>query len=176
MFTDDYSFVQREEGGYVNDPSDSGGATMAGVTQNTYDLYRKSKNYETRPVRYCTRLEQSDIYEGIWKDCKASELPKGLSMMHFDFAVNAGNNQAAKVLQRSVNVADDGIIGPVTMKAVQGSNIEETILRYAAERRKFYNALVAKRPKDAKFLNGWLARTDRCERRSLIAHRKADTN
>ena len=36
-------YLLQDEGGYVNDPADRGGATNKGVIQRTYDAYRKGK-------------------------------------------------------------------------------------------------------------------------------------
>ena len=176
MFTEPYAFVKKEEGGYVDNPNDSGGATNGGVTQGTYNLYRTRKKLPIQPVRNITLKEKSEIYEGIWRDCKADKLPAGLSLMHFDFAVNAGNKQAAKILQRSLNVPDDGIIGPQTLNAASSAT-DEHIIRYAELRRTFYNGLAARRPKDKIFLKGWLLRTNRCERKALsLYHDSKKTN
>lgn len=168
MFDSAYKFVQKEEGGYVNDPADSGGATMAGVTQRTYDAYRKRKSLPNRAVRLITKQERQEIFESIWKDCKAALLPSGLSLLHFDFAVNAGNTRAAINLQRALDVRDDGIIGPRTLKALADTkDIEGLIVEYAELRRVFYRGLAERRPKDMRFLRGWILRTNRAERAAL---------
>ena len=162
-----YKFLLKEEGGYVNDPSDSGGATNRGVTQATYDAYRTRKKLPVRHVRLCTHAETRTIYDGIFASSSASALPAGLSLIHFDFAANAGNSQAAKTLQRALGVKDDGIIGPKTLAAVRKAIIPDLIIEYAEIRRAFYRMLSEKRPKDMKFLKGWLLRTNRAERAAL---------
>lgn len=168
MFDTAYTFVQKEEGGYVDDPADSGGATMAGVIQSTYDTYRDSKKLPRQAVRLITKAERREIFERIWNDCSASRLPRGLGLLHFDFAVNAGNNRAAIVLQRALGVADDGIIGPRTLQAASDTtNTEKIIVDYSELRRTFYRGLAERRPKDKKFLKGWLLRTNRAERAAL---------
>lgn len=163
MFTDAFNHVLREEGGYVNDPADSGGATNRGVTQATYDLYRDEKKQPRRHVRHLTIAETEAIYNSFWQNCKADELPQGINIIHFDFAINAGIRRAAITLQRCVEVEDDGVIGPKTLAAVWEKNGEQLIRAYAESRRKFYKNLARQRPKDRRFLNGWLGRTDRVE-------------
>jgi lysozyme family protein len=169
IFSEALRKVLKEEGGYVDDPLDSGGATNRGVTQNTYNLYRKRKGLEQRPVRQATMIETEEIYHGIWKSCKADKLPTGVNVMHFDFAVNAGNVRAAKTLQAVLDVEQDGKIGPVTLAAVALLPPKEFITDYAEARRVFYNSLASRRPKDKKFLRGWLLRTNRCESTALKA-------
>lgn len=168
----DYKFILKEEGGYVNDPSDSGGATNRGVIQTTYDTYRIAKGLPKRPVKLSTLEETRDIYSGVFRDCRADTLPAGLALIHFDFAINAGNRQAARTLQRAVGVTDDGIIGPKTIAAASTFNTKDAIINYAELRRVFYKTLAARRPKDQKFLKGWLLRTNRAEREALAQIRE----
>ena len=174
MFANAFKHVVKEEGGYVNDPADSGGATNRGVTQQTYDRHRDAKNMDRRHVRYLTIAETEEVYELYWKDCKANELPDGINLIHFDFAINAGIRRAAITLQRCLGVEDDGIIGSKTLAAAQERNSEDTIRAYAEARRGFYRHLAERRPKDRRFLNGWLLRTNRIEAKSLDSYRRAN--
>lgn len=176
MFIKALPFILSEEGGYVNDPADSGGATNKGVTQTTYDSHRRSSGYDPRDVRFITNDEVSSIYEDYWKDSRSAELPAGLNLMHFDFAVNAGIRRAALTLQKILGVTQDAVIGPKTLAAAEEKNDESLISAYASERRAFYNGLAERRPKDKRFLRGWLLRTQRCERRAIKIYREANPN
>lgn len=166
----EYEFVRKEEGGFVSDKDDSGGATNRGVTQATYDTYRNAKKLPTRSVRFCTLAETRDIYSQFFDACSAASLPSGLALMHFDFAINAGNHRANRTLQQVLNITDDGVIGPKTLDAVSKVDVPATIAAYASARRDFYRGLAVKRPKDLKFLKGWLSRTDRVERAALAQY------
>jgi lysozyme family protein len=55
-------FTLRWEGGYVNHPSDPGGATNRGITQVTYDQWRTQKRLPTREVRLIEEHEVRSIY------------------------------------------------------------------------------------------------------------------
>ncbi len=172
MTEDTLTFVLHEEGGYVNDPNDRGGATNFGVTQATYDLFRKQWKEPVQPVRHIDPSEVRRIYEDFYVSAHSDALPIGLDTIHFDFAINAGSKQAVRTLQRVLGVEPaDGIFGPQTRKALNGINVEDTIRSYANARRDFYNYLVIKRPANSSFLKGWLKRTDRCEKRALEAYR-----
>lgn len=173
MFSKLLPVILKEEGGYVNDPADSGGATNRGVTQNTYNLFRDRLNQDRRHVRYLTIDETEKIYEGYWTDSRADRLPSGLALMHFDFAVNAGFRRAALTLQEVLEVEADGVIGPKTLAAAVEKNSADTIRKYASSRKDFYERLAKRRPKDRKFLKGWLLRVDRIEAKALDAHRRA---
>jgi lysozyme family protein len=155
----------KEEGGYVNDPVDRGGATNMGVTQRVYDAYRQRKGQGARPVREITMAEVSDIYERqYWGEAKCNSMPWPASLAHFDAAVNTGVVQANKLLQRALGVKDDGMVGMVTMGALHEQASADPIglaLRIAAARLRFYAAIVRARPEQVKFLMGWMLRTVR---------------
>jgi len=64
-------------GGFSDHPADPGGATMRGVTQRTYDGYRKRRGLSPRPVREIEEHELQDIYRDIW-DRESRRAPPGL--------------------------------------------------------------------------------------------------
>jgi lysozyme family protein len=59
----------------------------------------------------------------------------------FDAAVNSGPSRAAKWLQSAVGAVPDGIIGPATLKAVQGHLVADSIQVYQAKRLEFLKNL-----------------------------------
>lgn len=108
------------EGGYVNHPRDPGGATNKGVTQRVYDDFRVNNGLPPRSVRYIAQEEVERIYKRqYWDAVRCDDLPAGVDYCIFDLAVNSGTNRAARFLQRSVGVLEDGKIGPVTIAAVK---------------------------------------------------------
>ena len=112
--------VLKYEGGYSNHPDDPGGATMRGVTQDVYDDWRKSHNQPTQSVRNISNDEIQGIYRQLyWNKIRGDDLPSGLDLAVFDFAVNSGVGRAAKYLQSVVGVPQDGIIGPQTIQAAK---------------------------------------------------------
>lgn len=52
-----------------------------------------------------------------WDQCRCDDLPASVRFDVFDGAVNSGVAQATKWLQRAVGVADDGVVGRVTIAA-----------------------------------------------------------
>ncbi|GBU19676.1 MULTISPECIES: glycoside hydrolase family 108 protein [unclassified Methylobacterium] len=108
------------EGGYVNDPRDPGGATMKGVTQRTYDGYRKRLGLPSRPVSQITSAEVGEIYRRqYWAAVRGDELPAGIDYVLFDGAVNSGPVQSIKWLQRALGVSVDGVLGEATVAAAE---------------------------------------------------------
>lgn len=61
-------FLFPSEGGYINDKDDKGGPTNMGVTQSTYNAYRKRKGLPVKDVKYITKSEAVNLYyEDYWK-------------------------------------------------------------------------------------------------------------
>jgi lysozyme family protein len=156
------------EGGYSNDPQDPGGATNKGITQSTYDSYRKAHTLEQRSVLYIQDQEVAGIYRAnYWHDGRCDLLPAGVNLVHFDFCVNSGITQACKTLQGVVGQTRDGIIGPKTLAAISAYGNRRLVTDYTQARRSFYSGLAASRPALSKFLKSWISRTDRIERKAL---------
>lgn len=147
------------EGGYVNHPHDPGGETNKGITKKVYDAYRKTKNVSMRSVKYITDDEVKEIYYlNYWQTGKCNKLPKILSCAHFDSCVNHGLRQSALFLQRSIDVKDDGVIGPITLERANKSDYNIAMLRYINLRDNFYHMLVNRNENLGVFLRGWLRR------------------
>lgn len=173
MINEVLPLVLKLEGGYVNNPNDPGGETNKGVTQKVYNKFRKVWKNSPQSVRYITDDEVKRIYESIWRDSKADVFctthPK-TAITHFDFTVNAGKLQAAKVLQRSIGgLLVDGIIGTKTLAGL-GLSLDESLFNdYQDARIKFYRELTVTKPILKEFLKGWLWRvkhvTDYANRR-----------
>jgi lysozyme family protein len=125
--------ILKHEGGYVNDPHDAGGETNYGISKRAYpDLN----------IKELTRDDAKQIYRrDYWDAIRADEMPEPVAVAVFDMAVNAGNRTAIRLLQRVVRVTDDGVIGPVTLAAVNSAKPDEIAVRYAAERIAYYAAL-----------------------------------
>lgn len=89
--------VLKWEGGWSNNPKDPGGATMKGVTQAVYTAYRLKAGKATQSVKYITDTELQDIYRrGYWEAIDGDNLPAGVDLAVFDFAVNSGPARAVK--------------------------------------------------------------------------------
>lgn len=156
--------VLGNEGGYVNDKADRGGATNFGVTQKTYDDFCKATGREKKPVAEITTEEVEMIYGGYWRDCHASYLPSNLDLLVFDCAINSGPKRAIKLLQRCLGVDEDGICGRQTLDAVHeevvSGSIEELCDNYLLVRENFYHDIVENDPTQKRFIKGWIARLD----------------
>lgn len=153
------AFVLKWEGGYVDDPDDSGGATNRGITQATYDRFRSRHARDPQPVISIPTFEVEEIYRvDYWLPSKAPRMEWPLCLAHFDGAVNCGLNAAAKMLQRALGVEPDGVVGPVTLGAVRARAADALAAAVCTERSRYYDGIVARRPTQRKFLQGWMNR------------------
>ena len=155
------AFVLREEGGYSNNRSDSGGETNFGITHATYDIYRRSKNKPCRSVRLIDSSEVKEIYTtDYWEPAGCTLLPSNLALCHFDWAVNHGILGATKTLQQVLGVREDGVIGSSTKQALTAAMAKHKEIwlcsRYNAIREGCYRRWGV--GSQSIFLKGWLNR------------------
>ena len=138
--------VLSHEGGYVNDPRDPGQETRWGISKRAYPHL---------DIRNLTRAQAVDIYRrDFWQRVRGDELPREFAFQALDAAVNHGIGNAVRWMQRAAGVADDGVIGPVTLAAVQRAQAADLVLRINAERLRFY----AKLTTFSTFGRGWVNR------------------
>lgn len=111
--------VLRHEGGKVDHPKDPGGRTAYGVTQSTYDAWRKKQGLTARDVFNIDRGEIEVIYRNeYWNKVKGDGIPLGVDLAVFDFAVNSGVSRSSKYTQALVGVVQDGVIGLQTLAGI----------------------------------------------------------
>lgn len=150
--------VLAHEGGYVDHPSDPGGATNLGITRKTLAGWRKVMPWTSLPkseVKALTKETVAPIYRALyWDEIRGDDLPAGLDYAVFDYAVNSGPGRAAMALQRILGVADDGEIGPITLAAVAKRKPADLINALCDERIAFLQRLST----FAVFGKGWTSR------------------
>lgn len=85
----------------------------------------------------------------------------------FDEGVNAGAVTGVKLLQEAYNalyaggaakLAEDGVIGPKTLEAINGAAPDAILAAYRSARAARYQDIAAAYPDDAVYLPDWLAR------------------
>ena len=148
------ALVLQHEGGYVNHPSDPGGRTNLGVTQRVWEEY-VGHPVDEAEMRSLTKEMVAPLYKkNYWDAVRGDQLPCGADYLAFDFAVNAGSFRCVKTIQRALNITADGVIGPVTVKAIQDTNAEDFINNFSAAKESFYRGLTT----FPTFGKGWLNR------------------
>lgn len=157
--------IIRREGGdkETNDPADSGGRTKFGISERAHP--------EAWADGDVTRPESRAIYEQVYVTAEKFHLLPDEFLKHqvIDHGVPSGPDTAARMLQTVVGVPADGIIGPKTLAAITafpdgtlfGVPVPGRVLLNLAfrdARMLAYASLAKRRPKDLKYLLGWLKR------------------
>lgn len=143
------------EGGYSNHSKDPGGPTNYGVIQARYDEYNRDIGRPTKSVKQITKGEVDDIYKRYyWDRVGADDCVSGVDLVLFDYGVNSGPGQAIKSAQKVLGVDTDGVLGPVTKKALQDIDPVVFINAYMDERVRFWRSLKI----FPTFGKGWLRR------------------
>lgn len=134
---------ERIEGGYVNDPRDPGGETNFGISKRAYPKVN---------IRALTRDEAVAIYRrDYWDGADCDKLPAKIGIALFDGAVNQGVGTSKKLLQSAAGVTADGDIGPKTLAAVHGADVEDLLTQFLSHRMRRY-AFTANA---ATYMRGW---------------------
>lgn len=165
--------VLGHEGGYVNDPRDSGGETHWGITIGVARAYGYGG-----PMRAMTREQAKAIYLAkFWHSQRLDQIADisfDVAFEIFDTGVNQGEAAGAKFFQRALNVlnkggsmypdtAVDGRIGPMTIAAFKEfvrqrgpKGITVMLRAQNSLQGAFYITLAEARAKDEAFVYGWL--------------------
>lgn len=155
--------ILKWEGGFVNDPDDLGGATNKGVTFKTYKLYRNRKGLPIPSVGDLKRLsddEFTDILKTMfWDACRSDEInSQSVANAIVDWAWNSGTTTAAKEIQRVLGVKADGIIGNITLSAINSQSPLPLFYKIKAARVKYIERICKSRPENQKYYRGWMNR------------------
>jgi lysozyme family protein len=146
--------VLRHEGGWADHPKDPGGATMQGITLLTYSVWM-GRVATKKELRNIPADHRDAIYcELYWDKVRGDELPKGVDLCLFDFAVNSGPKRAVAGVQEALAVNADGVLGPVTMGAIQKAD-PKTLIPWVCEYRL---AFLQRLPIWDTFGGGWAKR------------------
>lgn len=152
--------IKKWEGGWANDPDDSGGCTMMGVTIGTYQRYY-GKDKTCDDLKHITEEEWEHIFKnGYWDRMWGDEIEnQSIANLVTDMAWGSGSVNAIKHIQRALRVDVDGKMGPQTLAALNNENAKATFKTLWDMRREWFNKIALK-GNNKKFLKGWLRRLD----------------
>jgi lysozyme family protein len=124
---------------FDNDPHDPGGATMDGITQGEYDVWRKTLGLPTQAVEKIAEAEGYAIYRTSYWLPYCPHLPVGLDLQFFDAAVNQGIGEAIRILQVALGIPNDGLWEPAAAAAVAKiSDVKAVIEAFTTRRLAVY--------------------------------------
>jgi len=154
--------IFKHEGGFQCDKDDLGnwtGPNCTGELKGTkYGI--AARYFPKEDIKNLTRERAKDIYfEKYWVPMKLMGIVNANHILElFDMGINAGRWNAIRIAQRIVNVPADALMGNVTRTAI--NECENFLSKYKDARKEYYRERVLLRPKNAKFLDGWLNRVN----------------
>ena len=114
------------EGGYVDNRRDPGGETKYGISRRAYP---------GEDILGMTLERAKTIYQrDYWGPAGCDALPDAAKLQVFDMAVNSGVQASVKALQRAVGATPDGVLGPLTLQAIQSMPVPRFVARFNAQR------------------------------------------
>lgn len=173
-FDEAFNRVVGIEGGYVNDPKDSGGATRYGITERVARAYGYQGQMEMMPLSIAKSIYRERYWDKLLLENVAAVAGGRVADELFDTAVNQGTAAAATYLQRALNALNqeaalyadipvDGDLGRLTVESLRSymrrrGNEGATVLLRAlnALQGEFYIRLAEGKKTQERFVYGWL--------------------
>lgn len=164
-------YVKPNEGGYSFVEGDLGGETYAGIARNFHPLwdgwiaidfekrtkYGGSIPWNTKFIGLDELVKQ--FYKNLWEKNRLYEVQsQKLVNLIFDYIVHSGS--AIKNIQKIVGVTPDGIIGPITLAAIN-ANSPDNLFKKILDTRKALLIKQGEIESQKKFLSGWLKRLEK---------------
>jgi len=120
--------LHRNEGEYTPGlPGDPGGETKFGISK---------RSYPNVDIKNLTRDGAKAIYyPDFWMPLQDSH--PAIKFQCFDFAVQSSIQTAIRKLQAAVGAADDGHWGPASAAALASMDLNDVLMRFAAQRLRF---------------------------------------
>lgn len=160
-------FILSHEGGYVNDPSDRGGATNRGVTMATWRRVGYDKDGDGDiDVDDLRLITEADAVERVmrphyWNRWQGNLIrSQSVANILVDW-VWASGAHGIRIPQRLLGVKADGIVGPKTLQALNLRDSRQLFDQIKAARHDFLSSIVRNDPSQQRFLKGWTSRLDR---------------
>lgn len=113
------------EGGLTLDRNDRGNWTSGVIGKGELKGTKygvSAMAYPNEDIQNLTLDRAKEIYRrDYWNKCHIDELPDDVRFDMFDTAINSGVAAAIKIMQRALNVGDDGVWGPKTSAAAKAA-------------------------------------------------------
>lgn len=157
--------IKKWEGGWSDDPADSGGATMCGVTLATFRRYYGATKTKS-DLRKITNAQWEHIFKnGYWDKMKADKINnQSLAELCVQTIWGSGSGWI-KNIQRAIGTTADGIVGNVTLSRLNSNPRDCFRAIWEARKLFFYNLCYRSNhegkpqpTKNAKFYKGWINR------------------
>lgn len=160
-------FILSWEGGFANDPDDTGGATNKGITIGTFrEVFGKDKT--VNGLKHITDAQWMEVLrKKFWDRWLASRIDsQAVANMLVDWTWHSGK-YGITIPQRILGVKADGIVGEKTLAAINNAEPKALFVILKDERKAYLTRQAKVSPRKRKFLNGWLNRVNSMEYNKL---------
>ena len=156
-------FILKWEGGFVNHPKDPGGATNRGVTIAVWKAQGYDKDgdgdIDVADLKLITPADATKILKSnYWNRWFADQIQsQAVANTLVDWVWGSGA-WGIRIPQRILGVKDDGIVGYVTLNALNKAIKEDKagfLKKLYDARFKYLKDIVKSNPKLSVFLEGW---------------------
>jgi len=181
-FAPAYQLERKHEGYYVNNPSDKGGETYAGVARKIYPAWNGFPVLDAYKAKLGRALKTNEqvpgmepyvqaFYQNLWNVNRFGEIKnQDLANIIYDWFVNSGYIAFSTKPKETYGLDEilvekfkqlvpiDGRLDTATIVAV--NKVDSTALYNEIKNARiaFYNYLATKDPSQSVFLKGWLSR------------------
>lgn len=191
-FARSLAFVFGSEGGYNDHEADAGGPTNLGITSGTLASAVAQGITKENDIKKLTRTDAEKIYRKMyWERCAADKVVWHICYLLFDAAVNGGMGMAARTMQEAMNevfkvgLVVDGKWGPNTQGAILKhwglsshvhyfqADVDKFSVAYLNSRKRYYDRILASKPGQKVFKNGWYNRLNNIAKHIGVAFKAA---
>lgn len=160
-------YVLSNEGLFVDDPADHGGATFKGITLRMAAVYFNKMSMTIDDLRALTDLQVSAFYQAIyWSPMLLDRiLDSGVATALFDISVNQGQGSATHAAEYAVASLGVVPVGPGrwqdyidTINLIDPGAFIDALHSIVVSK---YLGIVKANPTQQKFIQGWLARANK---------------
>jgi len=151
------------EGGFVNDAADRGGATNMGITLSTWRRVGYDKDgdgdIDEQDIRMLDKEDARVVLKKFyWDRWRADDIrDQKVADILADWLWSSGK-WGIVIPQRLLGQAEDGIVGPETLSAVNSSDPSTLLIRIYNARLAFIMNLIRRDPIQERFERGWTRR------------------
>lgn len=161
-----HTYIKNSEGGFSDHPDDRGSTTYRGISRRYHpdwpgwkqiDEIKKSRSLRNNEVIPQVEMLAELFYENMWDSSGFNWIKvQKVADLIFDFYVNSGGS-AIRMVQKLLNAKTDGVMGPLTISAINDAGVGFLDELWDA-RRYFYTKIVQRDPDQAVFFRGWMNR------------------
>lgn len=161
-FDEAFKYVLVDEGGYSNDPGDSGGPTKYGITIHDLSAYQ-NQEATIQEVKDMTLDTARNIYKrNYWDPMNLNFIidPR-IAIALFDIGIVCGIGTAAHLAQEACKCPVTMKMDTTTISSINGFSRKAFIDAFEALDEARFEAIASEHSNDVKFLKGWLNRAKR---------------